>query len=67
MVVGSNNFSEASQQNNERGVRLRNVPTDEVQDERDRFDFHFARGITFEGGYGRPLPRTPQQPVREDA
>ena len=69
IVVGSCNWSQASQLNNERGVRLRAVPRADLLTERDSFDQCFARGIEFNGGYerGRPVPRTPVRAVSADA
>ena len=59
LVVGSCNFSEASQNNLERGVRLRRLPAEDLADEVTTFDAYFERCTRFTDGRGCPIPPTP--------
>ena len=61
LVVGSCNFTEASQRNLERGVRLRALPAEEMADEVEQFDSYFERCTRFAEGLGYPIPPTPSR------
>ena len=59
LVVGSCNFTEASQTNLERGVRPRGLPTEEVAEEIADFEAYFDQCQKFAEGIGIPLPPSP--------
>ena len=59
LVVGSCNFTEASQTNLERGVRLRGLPAEEVAEEIADFEAYFDQCQKFAEGIGIPLPPSP--------
>ena len=58
-IVGSCNFSEASQRDLERGVRILGLPAEDLADEVETFDGYFERCSVFAEGLGFPLPSTP--------
>ena len=59
LVVGSCNFTEASQAYLERGVRLRGLPAAEVAEEIADFEVYFDQCQQFAEGIGVPLPPSP--------
>ena len=59
LVVGSCNFTEASQPNLERGVRLRGLPAAEVAEEIADFEAYFDQCQKFAEGIGIPFPPSP--------
>ena len=52
VVIGSCNFSAASQLNIARGVRLRGIPREDMAREREDFDDLYARGVALEADFG---------------
>ena len=56
LVVGSCNFTEASQTNLERGVRLRGRQPDEIAEEIADFEAHFDKCTNFAEGIRVPIP-----------
>ena len=65
LVLGSTNFSNASQLNVERGVRMRGVPPADLDHMRKQFDDMFEGAHVFESGVGlasaMPAPLTPMK------
>ena len=59
LVVGSCNFTEASQANLERGVRLLGLPAGEIAEEIADFEAYFIQCTKFVEGIGVPLPPSP--------
>ena len=59
LVIGSTNFTEASQQNEERGVIVDGHMSTLLEDEVRRVDGLFERAPKFWEGLGDPLPATP--------
>ena len=61
IVVGSCNFTEASQSNLERGVRLRGLPAGEIAEEIADFEAYFTQCTNVVQGLGVPLPPSPER------
>ena len=61
LVVGSCNFTEASQTNLERGVRLRSLPAEEIAEEIADFEAYFDQCTKFAEGIGVPIPPSPMR------
>ena len=61
VVVSSCNFIIGSQGNLERGVRLRRLPADVVNEEATTFDTYFAQSVPFADGLGTRMPRAPDR------
>ena len=61
IVVGSCNSTESSQNNLERGVRLRRLTAEAIGEEIATFDAYFERGVRFTDGLGCPAPPTPSR------
>ena len=59
LVVGSCNFTEASQANLERGVHFLGLPAREIAGEIADFDAYFTQRAKFVEGIGVPLPPSP--------
>ena len=58
-MIGSTNFTEASQQNEERGVIVDGHMAVLLEDEARWFDGLFEHAPKFWDGLGEPLPATP--------
>ena len=61
LIVGSCNFTEASQRNVERGVRITNLPKDEVEAEAEVYEALWKLAVPYAEGFGEPMPRTPHR------
>ena len=61
LVVGSCNFTEASQTNLERGVRLRGLPAEEIAEEIADVEGYFDQCTKFAEGIGVPIPPSPMR------
>ena len=61
LVVGSCNFTEASQTNLERGVRLRGLPAEEIAEEIADFEAYFDQCTKFAEGMAVPIPPSPMR------
>ena len=56
VVAGSCNFTESSQRNLERGVRLQRLPADVVNADIAAFDSYVVQSERFEYGIGSRMP-----------
>ena len=61
MLLGSTNFTTASQRNMERGVVLSGLGEDAMLAEQGWFDRQFGRGAKFTDGMGEPTPPSPSR------
>ena len=59
MLLGSTNFTTASQRNVERGVALYGLGEEIRLAEQSWFDHLFGRGVKFAEGMGEPTPPSP--------
>ena len=60
LILGSCNFTAASQANVERGCRITGLSAEELADEQAIFDQYFEQCSPFEEGLGVPSPSTPE-------
>ena len=65
MIMGSTNFTHASQQNMELSVMIRGFTEEEWQSRIAWFDNLFDNSPEWDGGIGTRIPPTPQRPATQ--